>query len=92
MASENRFTGLIGGLNQGESDDQATTEAKPKSKIKGKKSTVKSKDSNYTQIGVYLPVELHRKMKIAAAMKGLEISDMTAQAIETWLAENVPNI
>jgi hypothetical protein len=31
-------------------------------------------------------------MKIAAAMKDLEMSDLAAQALELWLSENLPNI
>jgi hypothetical protein len=104
MSEVNRFSGLIGGLNQSASDEPeiaepnmetevtTTAEPKPKGKAKGKKSTVKSKDPDYTQIGVYLPNELHRKMKIGAAMTGLEMSELAAQAVELWLAENTPNI
>jgi len=66
------------------------TDAKPTAK--SKKPLPKSKDPNYSQIGLYLPNELHRKMKIGAAMTGLEMSDLAAQALELWLAENAPNI
>jgi hypothetical protein len=104
MSEANRFSGLIGGLNQSDRSEpeiaepdkktkgKPTAESKPKGKAKGKKSTVKSKDPDYTQIGVYLPNELHRRMKIGAAMTGLEMSDLAAQAVELWLAENAPNI
>jgi hypothetical protein len=104
MAEANRFSGLIGGLNQGTTNEpeiaepdmktegKTTAEPKSKSKAKGEKSTAKSKDPSYTQIGVYLPNDLHRKMKIGAAMTGLEMSDLAAQAVELWLAENAPNI
>jgi hypothetical protein len=100
MANEDRFSGWIGGLNRASnpSQDKETEQTKRpiKSKIKakaeGKKSTVKSKDPGYTQIGVYLPNELHRKMKIGAAMTGLEMSEIAAQAVELWLAKNAPNI
>lgn len=104
MAEANRFSGLIGGLNQSPSnepaiaepdmktEDNPTVKPESKSKAKGKRSTVKSKDPDYTQIGVYLPNELHRRMKIGAAMTGLEMSDLAAQAVELWLAENAPNI
>lgn len=61
-------------------------------KTKSSKSKAKSRDPNYTQIGLYLPNEIHKKMKIAAAMKDLEMSDLAAQALELWLSENLPNI
>ncbi len=61
-------------------------------KGKSKRSTAKSKNPDYTQIGLYLPNELHRKMKIASAMTGLELSDLAAQALELWLSENTPSI
>ena len=66
------------------------TDAKPT--VQSKKPLPKSKDPSYTQIGLYLPNELHRKMKIGAAVTDLELSDMAAQALELWLAENVPDI
>jgi len=66
------------------------TDAKPTAK--SKKPLPKSKDPDYTQIGLYLPNELHRKMKIGAAMTGLELSDMAAQALELWLAKNASDI
>lgn len=61
------------------------------SKAKGRKSTVKSKDPDYTQIGVYLPNELHRQMKIGAATTGMEMSEIAAAGIQMWLDENLPN-
>jgi hypothetical protein len=96
MANENRFTGLIGGLNSASnpSQDEETEQpkhpvkGKAKSKPEGRKSTVKSKDPDYTQIGVYLPSELHKKMKIGAAMTGLEMSAIAEAGIRMWLKEN----
>ena len=52
-----------------------------KSKPKSNKSKAKSKDPNYTQIGLYLLNELHRRMKIDVAMKELEMSDLAAQTL-----------
>ena len=107
MAEQNRFSGLIGGLNKSADNEPAETAeiekaakpaVKPAAKIeatakpKGKRSTVKSKDPGYVQMGLYLPENLHRKMKAAAAMNGLEMSDVAAQAVELWLSKNAPNI
>lgn len=58
-------------------------------KAKSQKSLPKSKDPNYSQIGIYLPKELHQKMKIGAAMTGLEMSAIAEAAIQMWLAKNV---
>ena len=63
------------------------TDAKPTAK--SKKPLPKSKDPSYTQIGIYLPAEVHRKMKIGAAMTGLEMSAIAEAGIELWLSENV---
>ena len=49
------------------------------------RSLPKSRDPNYSQIGLYLPTALHKRMKIGAAITELEISDIAAQAISEWL-------
>ena len=54
---------------------------------KPKKALPKYKDPSYSQIGLYLPNKLHKRMKIAAAMTELEISELAAKAIEQWLNE-----
>ena len=95
MANENRFSGLMGGLS---SDDNGAknrpsekTEKRAASKAKKSKPLPKSKDPNYAQIGIYLPKEMHRQMKIGAAITGLEMSEIAEQAIELWVKKNVPN-
>ena len=107
MAEQNRFAGMMGGLGKGaDNEPKETAKAekttkpavKPAAKIeakakpKGKRTTVKSKDPGYVQMGLYLPEKLHQRMKAAAALNGLEMSDVAAQAIELWLSKNAPNL
>jgi len=99
MANENRFSNLMGGL--GNEDEKAESKPKKPAKKPSKKSSTtvstdssiaKHRSENYAQVGMYLPKELHRKMKIAAAMTGEEMSAIAAQGIELWLKENTPDI
>lgn len=86
MASKNRFSGLIGGLN---SDGNSARDAKPQQPKDSTKVKPKSKDPNYKQIGIYLPTEVHQRMKVASAVSGLEMSAIAQAGIEMWLAANV---
>ena len=103
MVEQNRFAGMMGGLGKGADNEPVETAetkkttkpaVKPAAKIKpkGKRTTVKSKDPGYVQMGLYLPEKLHQRMKAGAALNGLEMSDAAAQAIELWLSKNAPNI
>ena len=103
MAEQNRFAGMMGGISQGADNEPVETvkakettkpAVKPaaKAKTKGKRSIVKSKDPGYVQMGLYLPEKLHGRMKAAAALNRLEMSDVAAQAFELWLSKNAPNI
>ena len=90
MANENRFSGLMGGLSSDDNGAKDRPSEKPE-KAKKPKPLPKSKDPDYAQIGIYLPKEMHRKMKIGAAVTGLEMSEIAEQAIELWVKKNVPN-
>lgn len=80
-------------ISAGGVDPEIAEATEPKSndkpKDESKKPLPKSKDPNYTQIGIYLPAEIHRKMKIGAAMTGLEMSAIAEAGIQMWLAKNV---
>lgn len=89
MPNENRFSGLIGGLNS--RDAEAKPKEATRSNPKSAKPKPKSKDPNYKQIGVYLPTDVHQKMKIGSAVTGLEMSAIAQAGIEMWLAANVPD-
>ncbi|MEL6879057.1 MAG: hypothetical protein AAFP09_00925 [Cyanobacteria bacterium J06607_10] len=96
MAKENRFSGLIDGLGKSETDSKPTE--KPESKAESKPTKKQSKKAkyedktNYKQVGLYLPVEIHKKLKIGSAITGKEMSEIAAEGIELWLKENTPNI
>lgn len=104
MANENRFSGLMGGLGQSDSSEPEKAEVEGKaslaaaSKAKRRKAAAKPKKAkyedkeNYKQVGLYLPVEVHRKMKIGAAMTGKEMSEIAAEGVQLWLKKNTPNI
>lgn len=44
----------------------------------------KSTDPNYTRTTVYLPKQLHRQLKIAAASEARQMSDIIIELIEEW--------
>ena len=95
MVDENRFSGLMVGLSSDDDGAKDRPSEKPEkraaSEAKKSKPLPKSKDPDYAQIGIYLPKEMHRKMKIGAAVTGLEMSEIAEQAIELWVKKNVPN-
>ena len=105
MANENRFSNLMGGINQTDSSkppaakakatDQASQLLRKPRKNQHQRSQKKAKyddKENYKQVGMYLPVELHRRVKIGAAMTGKEMSEIMAEGVELWLKKNTPNI
>ncbi|MEO1390961.1 MAG: hypothetical protein AAFV85_26820 [Cyanobacteria bacterium J06634_6] len=104
MANKNRFSGLMGDLNQsGDSEPVAEEINAESSKPVVRKSTKKQTSTspkrakyedkeNYKQVGLYLPVETHKRMKIGAAIAGKEMSEIATEGIELWLKKNVPNI
>ncbi|MGD1873501.1 MAG: CopG family transcriptional regulator [Mastigocoleus sp.] len=47
----------------------------------------KSTDPNYTRTTVYLPKQLHRQLKAAAASEVRQMSDIIIELIEGWLEE-----
>ncbi|KST70080.1 hypothetical protein [Mastigocoleus testarum] len=44
----------------------------------------KSTDPNYTRTTVYLPKQLHRQLKTAAASEVRQMSDIIIELIEEW--------
>lgn len=96
MAEQNRFGAMF---DQMKGDDSSTeTEAsdspksKPASEKKSSKPKPKYKDPNYVQVGLYIPKDLHQKLKVGSALKDIEISDIAAEALGQWVENNVPNI
>lgn len=92
MPEETRFDSLMDALN---SEDELSPEPTPETALaptaKPKSKRAKSKDPSYKQIGLYLPADVHQRMKIGSAITGLEMSAIAQAGIEMWLAENVPN-
>ena len=87
----NRFDSLMGGLSKGDSLKKPS-EPVAKSEPKNSKPKPKHKDPNYKQVGLYLPVDVHQKLKIGSAVTGVEMSDIAAEGIKLWLEKNTPNI
>lgn len=53
--------------------------------IHSSKSTTKSTDPNFTRTTIYLPKDLHRQLKAAAASEDKQMSDIVIELIEGWL-------
>ena len=63
--------------------DKKSESAKPKPK---------HKDPNYKQVGMYLPADIHKKLKLASVHSDIEMGAIVAEGIELWLEKNVPDI
>ncbi|AFY47332.1 Ribbon-helix-helix protein, copG family [Nostoc sp. PCC 7524] len=57
----------------------------PQSTDEQSSSTTKSTDPAYTRTTIYLPKQLHRQLKAAAASQERQMSDIVAELIEQWL-------
>lgn len=51
-------------------------------------SLAKSKDPDYARATIYLPKTLHKRLKLAATVSEIEMSDIAEQAITKWLDEH----
>lgn len=71
-------------------DIESTNEPAKASK-KATKPKAKSSDPGYKQIGVYVPKETHKQMKIGSAITGLDLSEIAAAGIDLWLTQNIPD-
>ena len=77
-----------GGVDPELIDDSKPTDKEPKSA----KSKPKHKDPNYKQVGMYLPADIHKKLKLASVHSDIEMGDIVAEGIELWLEKNAFNI
>ena len=78
-------------VNAGGTDPEIESTSEPtKTSKKNTKPKAKSSDPSYKQIGVYVPKETHKQMKIGSAITGLDLSEIAAAGIDLWLAQNVP--
>jgi Ribbon-helix-helix protein, copG family len=74
-----RFDDLIGAArSRQQRDNLEPTEEKSSAKSK-------STDPDYTRTTIYLPKELHRKLKATAASEGRQMSDIMTELLEQWL-------
>lgn len=48
----------------------------------------KSTDPNYIRTTIYLPKQLHRRMKAAALSQDRQMSDIVAELVEEWLSKS----
>jgi hypothetical protein len=67
-------------LSPSETEEVLEIEAKTPSS----KQTTKSTDPDYTRATIYLPKEMHRKIKVAAIVEEREMSDIVAEAISRY--------
>jgi hypothetical protein len=72
-----RFDALFGAAKQKE-QTREPTDSKPVRKSK-------STDPDYVRTTVYLPKQLHKQLKAAAADEEREMSDIVQELVEQWL-------
>ena len=81
--SGSRFDDLFGAART--SSKQPESELQPIEKAKARKT--KSTDPDYIRTTVYLPKQLHKQLKSAAADEEREMSDIMTHAIAQYLEE-----
>lgn len=96
MANQNRFGSMFDSIKSDEVEPAKQAESKPDAKaqkVKGSdKQKAKYKNPSYVQVGLYLPKDLHQRLKIGSAITEKELSDIAAEALSDWADKNVPNI
>lgn len=98
MAQENRFSALSGALKNKQNDTEAPpqsnqsqqkgeAEAPPQKRKRGRPPGKRS-DPNWEQIGLFLPVELHRQVKKNLIdIKDKDLSELVAELLQGWIEE-----
>ncbi|OUL37463.1 CopG family transcriptional regulator [Nostoc sp. T09] len=77
-----RFDDLIDAArSRQQRDNLQPTEAQPNS-------LSKSTDPEYIRTTIYLPKQLHRKLKATAASQERQMSDIMTELVEQWLLSN----
>lgn len=93
MANSNRFGSMFDDIKGDVSATEGTPAKKAKKKPHGNsKPKPKYKDPNYVQVGIYLPKDLHRRLKIGSAITQKEVSDIATEVLSKWVDKNVPDI
>ncbi len=67
-----KFAKLVQSLKEGESEA---------------KSQGKSRREDYTAMKVYVPKDLHRRLKVKAVEEGKEISELVEEALKAFFSE-----
>jgi ParG len=76
-----RFDDLIDAARSRQHRDDLPSLDEEKSILKSK-----STDPNYIRTTVYLPKQLHKRMKAAALSQDKQMSDIIAELVEQWLS------
>ncbi|WYL96845.1 MAG: CopG family transcriptional regulator [Gloeotrichia echinulata IR180] len=68
-------------------DAARSRQQRDKPQLNEDKSTSQSKstDPDYTRTTIYLPKQLHRKLKTAAVSQERQMSDILTELVEQWL-------
>lgn len=83
-------------LTQPISDDTPEPELSPNSREEApaptkqrrrRAKTGKRSDSNYTQVGCYLPRDLNNRVKVKLIGDSRDFSDLAAELLEKWLSD-----
>lgn len=80
--SGNRFDDLFGAARTSRSDQESVT---PTEQAPTQKSKSKSTDPDYMRTTIYLPKQMHKQLKSAAADEEREMSDIMTEAIAHYL-------
>ncbi|MBF2063052.1 MAG: CopG family transcriptional regulator [Calothrix sp. C42_A2020_038] len=78
-----RFDDLIDAARSRQQRDELSSHEEDKLGFRSK-----STDPNYIRTTVYLPKQLHRRMKTAALSQDRQMSDIIAELVEQWLEES----
>lgn len=81
--NSSRFDTLFNEAGASQTDLSQTEAAKTSSS----KQTTKSTDPSYTRATIYLPKEMHRRIKVAAIVEEREMSDIVAEAINQYFLD-----
>jgi hypothetical protein len=66
---------------------QTQSDRKQPARVKGGKRGGKRSRDDYTQIGAYIPVDVHKRVKARLHAEEGQLSDLLTELLEKWLSE-----
>lgn len=68
-------------------ENQSTSSPPPVAEPKKGRAKGKRSDPNYTQIGAYIPVDLHKRVKRRLVDEDIDLSDLITQLLDEWVSD-----